>query len=85
MKAAVIESVGRAARRGDADRGPAFAEIVVAVAALPALVAVEGWVYGDLVTDRDLGDLGADRDDLAGELVARHDRQLGRELALHDV
>src|SRR5690606_39232215 len=64
---------------------PAFAEVVVAGTAVAALVAVEGGVDRHLVAEGHLGDLGADADHLAGELVPRHDRELGGELALEDV
>jgi hypothetical protein len=48
-------------------------------------VAVQRRVDSDLVAHPHLGDVRADGDHLAGELVPRHHRQRRRELAVRDV
>ena len=53
--------------------------------AVVALVAVERRVDRHPLPDAQLGHVGPDRRDGAGELVAGNDRQRRRELALEDV
>ena len=73
-------------RRSHADRVPVLAEVEVAGPALPARAVEQGRVDRHEVAGLQVADAGPERDDLAGELVSRHDRVPRRgELPAQDV
>src|SRR5439155_16528192 len=75
-----------AVRRSHADRVPVLAEVEVAGPALPACAVEQGRVDRHEVAGLQVADAGPERDDLAGELVSRHDRvSRGGELAAQDM
>ncbi|MEI2735623.1 MAG: hypothetical protein V9G24_13010 [Rhodoblastus sp.] len=75
----------RAVGHEEARRRMAVAEHRLAGIAVAAMAAMRGEGEDDMVADRDMRGAGTDFGDDSRRLVARHERQLGRPVAVHHV
>ena len=71
------ELLGQTAVTGDADGAQVIAQLRTLGQAEFALAAVDVRVDGHAIADLDVGDIGTDRGDDAGILMAEHDRRNG--------
>ena len=72
--------LGERARAGDADAGVVVAELAATALAVAAVPTGDVTLAGDPLTDLEPDDIGAERLDLAHELVADHHRHGDRRL-----